>query len=815
MMDRFRFRSPALGLDVLVLEVWAEERTQSLYRARAQLCMPARAHGSVSSWMLGQRGVLTLDPSDGAPRHLHGLVARVDATGRTHASEPIYEIDLRPAAHRLTLRRTYRVFQDLSVPDIVRAVLGEHGIVPRLRFSREYSPKSYVVQYDESDWGFVTRLLSREGIALWFDHPIASGNPDETNLGSNEVLVLSDSPSSYSPIVGGDALSFRPALHGGLVHGSHDVLAFHLRERTNERIVASRSFDVERPEAAMVDAAGMPQPVQDDRALLARALKSQAVYAFDGSREAQRSSTTPANVLLEQERARVTIGAGESHCAQLMPGRTFHLSGHPNEGVDGSFAVTRVVHRGRATGMGDANTTYSNTFEVVPAATLARPKSRRRRHVRGTETATVVGPQGETVFADELGRIKVQFHWDLEGSFTDRSSCWVRVSNAWAGAGWGTQFIPRIGMQVLVGFIQGDPDRPVVMGCLHDGLRPPAFGAASATASGIQTRSVPEGEGGHALIFEDAANAQSVALRSSGVLALASLHDANLTVGADYSVEAAGGRKDRYGASHVSVVASDRSATIGGSQATTVGGSKAVRVAGDIHTTVGGEVRRQVSASSVDLVGGGRLTMIGGSATLPVDDSLSVRGSIRSAASRSVLITAGELLELRCGDTRLRLLPDSVEIVANTIRFQGHDRLELAQGSPNVASSVVLTGSVGISGGEVIAKAAAGGTLHLDADAKLDGALVKLNCGPGEPLGAKPVLSEQSSGVATLRLDPGAAAAVVVRVQMPDGETRSFQLSPGAAIPLEGAPGDRFAIVDVRYQDTPIAFSAKRDTEGE
>lgn len=261
---------------------------------------------------------------------------------------------------------------------------------------------------------------------------------------------------------------------------------------------------------------------------------------------------------------------GTTTCRRLAPGHAFELSEHPTSSLEGEYVVTYVRHRGQQPYRGRTNedVTYEAAFRGVAAAIAVRPSRRPRRLQQVVETAIVTGPPGEEIHVDAMGRIKIQFHWDRLDHGDDRSSCWVRVVQPWAGNAWGSQFIPRVGMEVLVGFVAGDVDRPVVIGSLYNGARPVPFGLPDRkTQSGIRTVSTPGGHGSNILRFDDAAGEEQIYVHAEGTLDEEVRRDHTLTVGGNYTKAVQGNAVTAIEQNHVLHVSGRQLIQIDGGEA--------------------------------------------------------------------------------------------------------------------------------------------------------------------------------------------------------------------------------------------------------
>ncbi|MFT3767297.1 MAG: type VI secretion system tip protein TssI/VgrG [Minicystis sp.] len=544
----FEIHAGAFGPeDLAVVSFTGTESLSKPYRF--DVLVAVRAAGPSPEEILGARARLVMH---GVPesRVVAGVLARVGPeAAQGPQEEHYYALRLVSSLWLLGRKKTSRVFQNLTTPEIVSAVLRSSGIEHDLKLARSYPKREYCLQYQESDLHFVNRLLAEAGIFYFFRQPPAGRAED------GEIVVLADQPAHYEAIAGGNGLSCRDA--GDLATTEH-VRVFSARHEVRTAAVTLKGFDFKRPAfdlSADVEAPSGPGVRPDLGA-----------YDHDEDLVEGNIDEGATRTRLEQLRAAARVGSGSSVCRRLMPGAAFDLEDHPIHDLNRRWAVTAIEHRGQeASGrhghpLAADRTTYENDFRVVPADVPSRPKRPRRRAQQVLETATVVGPPGEEIHTDEHGRVKVQFHWDREGRRDDRSSCWIRTMQPWAGSAWGAQFIPRVGMEVVVSFLAGDVDRPMVLGAVYNGVNPPPFPLpANKTQSGIRTQSTPGGGGSNELRFEDAAGREQVYLHA----------ERNLD----------------------EVVENDHTSTVRGLEVITVDKSRMVEVAEDnIRTVLGNEV---------------------------------------------------------------------------------------------------------------------------------------------------------------------------------------------------------------------------------
>ncbi|HEX5746719.1 MAG TPA: type VI secretion system tip protein TssI/VgrG [Archangium sp.] len=441
--------------------------------------------------MLGKSALLTLR-GELVPRFLNGLISRFEQLNEL-PHYTLYRATVTPLAWRLEQRYDCRIFQKLDTPAILKKVFDTAGIpADRVRFvlTNNYEPRDYCVQYRESDWAFVSRLMEEDGIFYFFEH-----------AADKHVLVLGDGKPALKPIDGPDALCFRRET--GMVVLEDHVRRFRFSEEVRSGKATLRDYRFKQP--------GLKMEVEHK----AEVDSDLEVYDYPGEYQDPAQGTlakgkTIARVRLEAFQATKRVGRGESDCERLCPGRMFTLEEHPRGDYNGRYLLTQVKHEGQQPHVLDEESqggefSYSNEFMCVPHHVPYRPaRVTPRPHVKGSQTAVVVGPAGEEIYVDEWGRVKVQFHWDRQGQMDEHSSCWVRVSQLWAGEAWGAMFIPRIGQEVIVDFIEGDPDRPIIIGRVYNGnnLVPYAL-PAEKTKSTIKSNSSLDGGGYNELRFED------------------------------------------------------------------------------------------------------------------------------------------------------------------------------------------------------------------------------------------------------------------------------------------------------------------------
>jgi type VI secretion system secreted protein VgrG len=550
---------PFAAEDLMVTRLAGEEALSELFDVQVEF-FPAALDALDTRELFSTQATLCLREQDGAERFLNGWIDEVRDLGRRHG-RPEYRIRLVPLLRQVGHIRRSRIFQNLSVPDIVQKVLKAGHVDHRLALSGSYPKRDYCVQYRESDLDFVRRLLEAEGIFFFFEH-----SPDA------HVMVLADAPSACEPLPGEATLPFRAETGQEADAGEHITRV----ERTHRLLpgkVAMRDFDFERPTLDLTTQANENQEVP-----------GLEIYDYPGDYVQPGEGKRLSKVRLEELRfgVRTLGGAGTSH--RLVPGATFSLAEHPDAGLNGELLVVRVRHEGRsAVVIGDAEDLadeYQNTFLTLPKGAPYRPRRTTRQPViPGIQTATVVGPSGEETQPDSHHRIKVQFHWDREGQHNDQSSCWVRVGQPWAGAGWGSSFIPRVGQEVVVRFLEGNPDRPLVVGAVYNGGNPPPVALPGEKTKSTQRSDTSPGGGGfNEARIEDAAGEEEVYLHAQKDENITVLNDKTQLIHAYESLLVEKDRSRQVNGNQALQVKLDDASTIEGNQTLKVTGNRDTRV---------------------------------------------------------------------------------------------------------------------------------------------------------------------------------------------------------------------------------------------
>ncbi|MDB5997943.1 MAG: type secretion protein Rhs [Pseudomonas sp.] len=437
-----------------------------------------------------------------------------------------YRMTLVPQLAYLAHRTNQRIFQQLNVPQIIRRLLAEHGILEdacQFQLGATYPPRDFCVQYQESDLSFIHRLCEEEGLHYHFRHQR-----------DQHVMVFGDDQTAF-PLLDGST----PFKQGnGMVADEPVINDFDVWQQTRPSRTTRRAYDFEKARI-LLESSYRPalDAVQPDL----------EIYDYPGGFTHRDRGEFLSKRALESHRADFDVAEGKSDQPTLLSGHFLQMSGHPLEEWNQLWLLTGVNHEGRmpqvleegASGVAaDGEKVfqgYRNQFFATPWDVIYRPPQRPDKpRISGTQTAVVTGPKGEEIHCDQYGRVKVQFFWDREGRHDDKSSFWVRVATGWAGNAYGSGTLPRVGMEVLVSFLDGDPDQPMISGCLVNSANPTPYELPKhKTRSVFRSRSSPDSTGSNELHLEDRTGQELIYLRAQRDMEQKVEHDSRLEVGND------------------------------------------------------------------------------------------------------------------------------------------------------------------------------------------------------------------------------------------------------------------------------------------
>ncbi|WIE50470.1 type VI secretion system tip protein VgrG [Pseudomonas sp. GM17] len=450
--------------------------------------------------LLHKQAFLAFDPQGSG---IHGQIYRV-AQGDAGKRLTRYQVSLVPQLAYLEHRTNQRIYQQLSAPKIIALILEEHGIqgnAYRFQLGTPCPERDYCVQYDETDLHFIQRLCEEEGLHYHFQH-----SPQ------GHLLVFGDDQTVF-PKLGQPTAYIQGS---GMVADEPVIKGFNLRLETRTRRTTRRDYDFEKPRLQL-EAAYKPETDSEEPDL--------EDYDYPGRFTDRARGKFLSQRALERHRADYQQAEGWGDQTRLVSGHFLELSEHPRSEWNDLWLLTHIVHEGKQPQVLEESVTsdttdnkddfhqgYRNRFLATPWQVFYRPAlNHPKPRVLGSQTAVVTGPKGEEIHCDQYGRVKVQFHWDREGKADDKTSCWLRVSSSWAGDRYGALVIPRIGMEVLVTFLEGDPDQPLITGCLYHKEHPVPYALpANKTRTVFKSMSSPGGAGFNELRIEDKKGAEQI-----------------------------------------------------------------------------------------------------------------------------------------------------------------------------------------------------------------------------------------------------------------------------------------------------------------
>lgn len=646
---------------------------------------------------VGKGMTVAMTMGDRPPRFFHGLVTRFAQVAWT-GDRFRYRAELRPWLWLLSRSSDSRIFQKKTVPEVLSEVFEQHGLSGVVDDKHldggHYQPHEYLVQYNETDFNFVSRLMEQAGISYYFTH-----------AEDNHKMVLFD-----GPITEGDAESipFFPGDGGGADAQSHEhVEAWSVGVQIEPGAFAAKEFDFTKPRAPLLSARQHPGPGATSAMEM---FEYPGLYIDTGARELYVTRK------LEEEQLDFEQAHGAGNARGLRAGGRFELTGYPWAAQNKEYLVIAATHELVATNYssgGDAaQPDYTVSFFAIDSQrTYRTPVTTPRPHVAGPQTAIVCGPDGQEIFTDPdgYGRVKVQFHWDRTDKKGEDRSCWVRVSQAWAGAQWGAMHIPRIGQEVIVDFLEGDPDRPLITGRVYNASQPVPYALpANKTQSGIKSRSTPGGgpSNFNEIRFEDKKGSEELFVQAEKDHTTNVKNNQATTVGADRTLGVGGNDSTTVGGdrsrkvtgndsttigqnqtlsvtgNRTKTVTANESVTIGASSTETVAIVRAVTIGAAYQITVGGAMNETVGAAKVEEVGAAKSVAVAGVSSETVGGSKSIKAGsnvnltsgkvtaisagtdLAAQASKNLTVEAGDQLTIKCGSATI-VLKKSGDITIN------------------------------------------------------------------------------------------------------------------------------------------------------
>ena len=481
--------------------------------------------------IVGHPVTISMDLADGSKRYFHGIVSSFIQEGRT-VGTAVYHATIVPWLAHLSNVSDCQIFQNETILEIVSKVIKKAGFTDiQVDLTETYSPLEFCVQYRETNLDFVSRLLEKAGICYYFKHKK-----------SRHVLVLTDQISKHAPSSGYETVPYREADTTGSRIESIQDWTLLMAAQTGK--FAQTDFDFKRPKVDL----SVNVPVSRSHGLA-----DFEQFDYPGEYVESADGEQFAKARIEAIQSQHEVARGRACCRALSTGCTFKLQDHPREDQNREYLLTQVSLQfnadGFSSGSGGAQgadaETFNCSFAAIPTTQQYRPARRVwKTLISGPQTAIVTGPTGEEIHVDEHGRVKVHFHWDRHGKYNADSSCWIRVSQLWAGKGWGAMHLPRIGQEVIVEFLEGDPDRPIITGRVYNGeAKPPYALPANKNVSTIQSNSTKGGNGFNEVKMDDTKGKELLYIQAEKDRNVLVKNDSTETIKHDESIEIGNNRK--------------------------------------------------------------------------------------------------------------------------------------------------------------------------------------------------------------------------------------------------------------------------------
>ena len=642
--------------------------------------------------LLGQNVTVRLELPDDQIRYFNGFVSRFSQEG-SFDDFNAYSMTLHPWLWFLTRTADCRIFQAMTVPDIIKQVFRDHGFTDfEEALGGEYRNWTYCVQYRETDFNFVSRLMEQEGIYYYFKH--------EAN---RHMLVLSDSVSSHDPFPGYEKVPyFPPDQH--LIREKHHIHEWTISREVQPGVYALTEYDFENPKANLMVKSAISRN---------HAQSSLEIFDYPGEYVTAGEGDTYVNARIQEMQAEYEQAQGQANARGLAVGSLFQLTDYPREDQNQEYLVVSATYELESDAYSSGSSSGSEGVYTCSFTALSSKQQFRAERttpkplVQGPQTAVVVGPSGEEIHTDKFGRVKVQFHWDRYGKKDQNSSCWVRVAQLWAGTQWGGIHIPRMGQEVIVEFLEGDPDRPIITGRVYNNDNMPPYELpANATQSGIKSHSSKGGSAdnfnelrfedkkGEELVYIHAEKDQARVVENDEAIqvgndraetigrdrSLEVGRDKSETVQRDKSISVVGAHSEQIqksmsvnvGSNLTEFVAINYAETVGAAMELTVGAALAVTVGAAMTETVGAAMIETVGANKDQSIGSNLMRNVGKSATESIGENLTVRigkdcketiqgehhESVKKdymLQAKKILITAKDQIALKSGKSEIIL----------------------------------------------------------------------------------------------------------------------------------------------------------------
>ena len=577
----------ALAPDVLALRSFSvQEQLSHLFQIEAEM---NSEDGEIDlDKVVGRNATIRLEIGEKETRYFNGFVSRLEQSANKDGYA-CYRATIVPWLWFLTRTSDCYIFQDMTTPEIIEDVFTSFGFDHyKLKLSATYPKREYCVQYRETDFNFVSRLMEQEGIYYYFEHE-----------DGKHTLVLADSISAHEPFEDYDEIIFHEVEKGA--SGREIITDWTMDKQVQPVACALHDFDFKKPKTSLLASASVTR--QHGAAQF-------EIYDYPGEYNDHGEGQRLADVRINELQAQYEVLHGQATSRGLAPGCAFELKNHPRDDQSREYLTTSISLHADAGPFDSADEEaefFSCSFTCIAKAQQFRPaRLTPKPIVQGPQTAIVVGPSGEEIYTDKYGRVKVLFHWDRYGKADENSSCWVRVSQGSAGKGWGAISHPRIGQEVIIEFLEGDPDRPIITGRVYNAeAMPPYPLPGHQTMSAIKSNSSKGGSGFNEIRLEDKKGDEQIFMHGEKNLDTRIKNDAfetigndrHLVIGKDQIEHVKNNRSETVDADHMEAIGKDRHLAVAGKEAKEVAGSQSLTVKGDVIEVFKAKHSEQVTSN--------------------------------------------------------------------------------------------------------------------------------------------------------------------------------------------------------------------------
>jgi len=635
-----------LGADVLLLErVIGEEGISMPFRFDVEMLSQNTSINAED--LLRKPATISVGLADGSKRYINGWFNRFVQLG-SRDGLTTYHGTLVPWYWFLSIWNDCKIFQTKTVPEIAEEVFTKLGFTDyKLALIKPHLSRDYTVQYRESSFNFLSRLFEEEGIYYYFEH-----------TQTKHFLTLIDNPAKINY---GQQRAFSMASAGGVYSFEDTIRDLQYENRVTSDKITLKDYNFTTPSASLQSRE--------------QGTHVEEIYDYPGRYDVQALGDTFARVRLEELEAPRTTVTGEGIGRAMQSGCKFDLKNHYRKDLNQTYTIVRVVHdmRNPSYSSQDKNFEYQNRFELIPYATPYRPpRITPKGRVLGSHTAVVVGPSGEEIYTDTYGRVKVQFYWDRLGQKDQNSSCWVRVSQEWAGKNWGSIHIPRIGQEVIVEFLEGDPDRPIITGRVYNAEQMPPYELpANMTQSGIKTRSSKGGgsDDYNEIRFEDKMGSELLLIHAQKDKQVDVEHDRTENVGNDESITIGHDRTEEVKNDENITIDHDRTELVKNDETITIQGNRTETVMKNESITISQSRTETVGQSEDVTIGESRTVTIGESETATIGESqtVTIGESQTVTVGESITVTAGMEITLTAGANVISMGPEGISLTSSAM----------------------------------------------------------------------------------------------------------------------------------------------------